>query len=69
MTSLRSSLGRGTPSAGFRGRRPSSTALHITERTFEHHVAHVLDKLGVPSRVQIATWVVGQRRVASRGNE
>jgi non-specific serine/threonine protein kinase len=46
-----------------------ATALHITERTVEHHVAHILDKLGVPSRVQIATWVVKQRLDSSSGHE
>ena len=33
-------------------------ALHVTERTVENHVAHILAKLGFRSRVQIATWVV-----------
>ena len=35
-------------------------ALHVTERTVENHVAHILAKLGFRSRVQIATWVVEQ---------
>lgn len=37
-----------------------ANTLHITERTVENHVAHILTKLGFRSRVQIATWVVEQ---------
>ena len=35
--------------------------LHITERTARTHVTHILDKLGVRSRAQIAAWVVASR--------
>jgi DNA-binding NarL/FixJ family response regulator len=32
--------------------------LVISERTVEHHVANILAKLDVASRVQIATWAL-----------
>jgi DNA-binding NarL/FixJ family response regulator len=31
--------------------------LHISERTAESHVQHILTKLGFTSRARIATWV------------
>jgi hypothetical protein len=34
--------------------------LTITERTAEDHVAHILDKLGFRTRVQIAAWAVNR---------
>jgi predicted ATPase/class 3 adenylate cyclase/DNA-binding CsgD family transcriptional regulator len=36
--------------------RQIAAALVITEGTAANHIAHVLDKLGLESRVQIATW-------------
>jgi non-specific serine/threonine protein kinase len=36
--------------------RQLADALTITERTAEHHVEHILGKLGVRSRAQIAAW-------------
>jgi len=46
--------------------RELAARLVITERTAENHVAHILDRLGLRSRVQIATWVTerGVRRAA-----
>ncbi len=41
--------------AGLTNRRIAA-ALVITEGTAANHVAHVLDKLGLESRAQIATW-------------
>jgi len=38
--------------------RVISAALVISERTVEHHVAHILGKLGFATRTQIATWAV-----------
>ncbi len=35
--------------------------LVIAQRTAEGHVEHILAKLGLSSRVQIATWVTGRR--------
>ncbi len=32
--------------------------LVITEGTAANHIAHILDKLGLESRVQIAAWAV-----------
>jgi non-specific serine/threonine protein kinase len=45
--------------------REIAERLVITERTAENHVEHVLSRLGLRSRAQIAAWVVGQRN--SRG--
>lgn len=38
--------------------RQIAEALVITERTAESHVQHILDKLGLTSRSQIAAWAV-----------
>ena len=40
--------------------REIATRLTITEHTAENHVVHILNKLGVRSRVQIATWATAQ---------
>jgi DNA-binding NarL/FixJ family response regulator len=40
--------------------REIATALVICERTAEAHVTHVLNKLGLRSRAQIAVWVAQQ---------
>ena len=32
--------------------------LVITRRTTENHVSHILDKLGLESRTQIAAWAL-----------
>jgi DNA-binding CsgD family transcriptional regulator len=37
-----------------------STRLVITEGTVEVHVKHILSKLGLRSRAQVATWLAGQ---------
>ena len=37
-------------------------ALHIADRTAEHHVENILAKLGLSSRTQIGVWVVQQAR-------
>ena len=37
----------------------------ITERTAEAHVTHVLGKLGLRSRAQIAVWAVEHGLVAA----
>lgn len=39
--------------------RQIADALHISERTAENHVQHILTKLGRTSRTQIAVWVAG----------
>ena len=36
----------------------------IAERTADTHVEHILAKLGLGSRTQVATWVVEQGDVA-----
>jgi DNA-binding CsgD family transcriptional regulator len=38
--------------------RQIAAALHISERTAENHVQHILTKLGLHTRTQIATWAV-----------
>ena len=40
--------------------RQIAAAAHISERTVETHVQHILDKLGFASRTQIAAWVAAQ---------
>jgi DNA-binding CsgD family transcriptional regulator len=37
--------------------REIAEALHISARTADNHVQHILDKLGLRSRSQIAAWV------------
>lgn len=37
--------------------RGIAEALHISERTAENHVQHMLTKLGFGSRSQIAAWI------------
>ena len=43
---------------GLTNRQIAGTA-HISERTVETHVQHVLAKLGFNRRAQIVAWVVG----------
>jgi DNA-binding CsgD family transcriptional regulator len=40
--------------------RQIATKLHISERTAENHVQHILTKLGFANRSQIAAWAVAQ---------
>jgi len=35
--------------------------LYLSERTVETHVQHILTKLGLANRTQIATWMTGLR--------
>ena len=39
--------------------RQIGAALHISERTAENHVQHILTKLGLHTRTQIAAWNTG----------
>jgi DNA-binding CsgD family transcriptional regulator len=39
--------------------RQIAAALHISERTAENHVQHILTKLGLHTRTQIALWSTG----------
>jgi DNA-binding NarL/FixJ family response regulator len=41
-------------------------ALVISERTAEAHVAHILAKLGLDSRVQIAVWAAEHGLTAAK---
>lgn len=41
--------------------RQIAAAAHISERTVENHVQHILGKLGFTSRAQIAAWVAAGR--------
>ncbi len=36
--------------------RQIAATVHISERTAENHVQHILTKLGFNTRAQIATW-------------
>jgi non-specific serine/threonine protein kinase len=36
--------------------REIAAELFIGERTVDTHVEHILDKLGMRSRIQVATW-------------
>lgn len=45
--------------------REIAEALSISEKTAENHVQHIMDKLGVNSRAQIAVWAAGQGEAAS----
>jgi DNA-binding CsgD family transcriptional regulator len=40
--------------------REIAAASHISERTVESHVQHILDKLGFTNRTQIAAWVAAE---------
>ena len=50
---------------GFSNRR-IARSLVISERTAEAHVAHILAKLGLDSRVQIAVWGSEQGLASAR---
>lgn len=40
-----------------RTNRQIASLLFISERTAQNHVQHILDKLDLPNRSQIAVWV------------
>jgi DNA-binding NarL/FixJ family response regulator len=42
--------------AAGRTNKEIATELHISGRTAQNHVQHILTKLGVTNRTQIATW-------------
>jgi DNA-binding CsgD family transcriptional regulator len=42
--------------------RQIAAAVHISERTAESHVQHILGKLGFTNRFQIAAWVAAEER-------
>ena len=39
--------------------REIASRLFVSERTAQNHVQHILDKLDLPNRSQIAVWVRG----------
>jgi DNA-binding NarL/FixJ family response regulator len=41
--------------------RQIAAMAHISERTAETHIQHILDKLGFASRTQIAAWVAAEK--------
>jgi hypothetical protein len=67
--------GRAADAAGIRGRRARgpglsnrqiAAALHISERTAENHVQHILTKLGLQNRTQVAAWAAGNQLACGR---
>jgi DNA-binding NarL/FixJ family response regulator len=46
--------------------REIAAALVISEGTAEVHVKHILSKLGLKSRSQVAAWVIGQPRTGDQ---
>jgi DNA-binding NarL/FixJ family response regulator len=44
--------------------RQIAQELVLSERTIDSHVSHILRKLALSSRTQIATWVMEHRRAA-----
>jgi DNA-binding CsgD family transcriptional regulator len=52
--------------AGGLSNREIASALHLSERTAESHVKHIMDKLGFKSRSQIAAWAVEEGLVSAR---
>jgi len=40
--------------------REVAGALHLSERTVENHVSHVLRKLDLPNRAALTRWTVGR---------
>jgi DNA-binding NarL/FixJ family response regulator len=45
--------------------RQIAAASHISERTVESHVQHILDKLGFHNRAQVAAWVAAAGQAGS----
>jgi DNA-binding CsgD family transcriptional regulator len=41
--------------------REIGAAMHVSARTADNHVQHILEKLDMRSRSQIAAWVAGRR--------
>ncbi|WP_163569781.1 response regulator transcription factor [Fodinicola feengrottensis] len=41
--------------------REIAAVLHLSERTVETHVQHILTRLGFTNRSQIAAWLVAER--------
>jgi len=48
--------------------RQIADRLVVTERTAAAHVEHILDKLGVASRAQIAVWASERGLLTTRSN-
>jgi DNA-binding NarL/FixJ family response regulator len=48
--------------------RQVAAAVHISERTVETHVQHILDKLGCANRAQIAARVTAEAQKFSTGS-
>jgi predicted ATPase/DNA-binding NarL/FixJ family response regulator len=45
--------------------RVAADRLHVSERTIEGHVLHILNKLGLENRTQVATWAADRSRTES----
>ncbi|MFI0709953.1 response regulator transcription factor [Streptomyces inhibens] len=50
-----------------RSHKEIADRLVVAERTVEGHVARILAKLGLSSRIQVATWMAKRRHVAGEG--
>jgi DNA-binding CsgD family transcriptional regulator len=49
--------------------RQIAAAAHISERTVESHVRHILDKLAFANRAQVAAWVAADGEKFSTGSQ
>jgi len=49
--------------------REIAARLYLSERTAQNHVQHILTKLGLPNRGQVAVWLTRRSAGVSSGSE